>query len=142
MKKLIFLSVVSLLLILAPIMSQALTEQEIMRATQIINLEAQPVWFGPNQPIDFIVTVRYNGGTQDGFDVGIFHENRLVGWEMNKRFVGGMNTFKIHDKNFRGDPGAYIVKIRFKGKVFTQKIFATKSLCKFTIDPTAAPPKP
>jgi hypothetical protein len=141
MKKLIFLSVVSLFLVLSPIMSQALTEQEIMRATQIVNLEAQPVWFGPNQPIDFVVTVKYNGGTQDGFDVGVFHGSRLVGWEMNKRFVGGINTFRIHDANFRGEPGGYVVKLRFKGREFTAKSFATKSHCSFTIDPRAVPPR-
>ena len=141
MKKLIVLSVVSFFLILAPSLSQALSDQEIIRATQVINLEAQPVWFGPSQPIDFVVTVKYDGGTQDGFDVGVFHENRLVGWETNKRFVGGLNTFKIHDRNFKGEPGGYIVKLRYKGRIFTEKTFVTKSHCSFTIDPRATPPR-
>jgi hypothetical protein len=141
MKKLIVLSVISFFLILAPNLSQALSDQEIMRATQIINLEAQPVWFGPSQPIDFVVTVRYNGGTQDGFDVGVFHGGRVVGWEMNKRFSGGMNTFRIHDANFRGESGGYIVKLRYKGRIFTEKTFVTKSHCSFTIDPRANPPR-
>ena len=141
MKRLILVLVVSFCLIFVPAISQALSDQEIIRATQIANLEAQPVWFGPSQPIDFIVTVRYGGGTQDGFDVGVFHGNRLVGWEMNKRFTGGMNTFKIHDRNFRGEPGGYIVKLRYKGRIFTEKTFATKSHCSFTIDPRANPPR-
>ena len=85
------------------------------------------MWFRVGQPIDFVVTVRYDGGTQDGFDVGVFHEGRLVGWEMNKRFNSGMNTLKLRDANFRGDPGDFIVKIRFKGNVFTEKKFATRS---------------
>ena len=141
MKKLLVLSVISFFLILAPNLAQALSDQEIMMATQIVNLEAQPVWFGPAQPIDFIVTVKYGGGTQDGFDVGVFHGNRVVGWEMNKRFDGGMNTFKLHDANFRGEPGGYIVKIRYKGRIFTEKTFVTKSHCSFTIDPRATAPR-
>ena len=141
MKKLLVLSVISFFLILAPNLAQALSDQEIMRATQIVNLEAQPVWFGPAQPINFIVTVKYGGGTQDGFDVGVFHGNRVVGWEMNKRFNGGMNTFKLHDANFRGEPGGYIVKIRYKGRIFTEKTFVTKSHCSFTIDPRATAPR-
>ena len=141
MKKLLVLSVISFFLILAPNLAQALSDHEIMRATQIVNLEAQPVWFGPAQPINFIVTVKYGGGTQDGFDVGVFHGNRVVGWEMNKRFNGGMNTFKLHDANFRGEPGGYIVKIRYKGRIFTEKTFVTKSHCSFTIDPRATAPR-
>ena len=141
MKKLLVLSVISFFLILAPNLAQALSDQEIMRVTQIVNLEAQPVWFGPAQPIDFIVTIKYGGGTQDGFDVGVFHGNRVVGWEMNKRFDGGMNTFKLHDANFRGEPVGYIVKIRYKGRIFTEKTFVTKSHCSFTIDPRATAPR-
>jgi len=120
-------------------MSMALTPQEIMDRTQIVNLEANPVWFMPNQPIDFIVTIRYDGGTQDGFDVGIFHEDRLVGLEENKRFNRGMNTFKLRDANFKGDRGDYIVKIRFRGNIFVEKRFATRSFCGYTIDPKADP---
>jgi len=92
--------------------------------------------------IDFIVTIKYDGGTQDGFDVGVFHEGRQVGWEMNQRFNTGMNTFKVHDRNFKGDPGGYIVKLRFKGKVFTERRFATRTHRIFTIDPKAPPPGP
>ncbi|MCE5195038.1 MAG: hypothetical protein LLF28_06250 [Nitrospiraceae bacterium] len=132
---------VSAFLIMTPDSTQALTEKEIMAATHIVNLEATPVWFKPGQPIDFVIKVRYNGGTQDGFDVGVFHEGRLVGWETNKRFNNGMNTFKIHDANFKGDLGPYIVKVRYKGRIFTEKRFITKSHCSFTIDPQAAPPR-
>jgi hypothetical protein len=132
---------VFMFLTFVPVATQALTEQEIIRATHIVNLEASPVWFKPDQPIDFIVTVKYDGGTQDGFDVGIFHENRLVGWETNKRLHGGSNTFKIHDSNFKGDSGSYIVKLRYKGHIFTQKAFSTKSHCAFTIDPRATFPQ-
>ncbi len=141
MKKSIVLSVISFFLILAPNLAQAFSDHEIMRATQIVNLEAQPVWFGPSQPIDFVVTVKYDGGTQDGFDVGVFHGRRIVGWEMNKRFVSGMNTFRLHDANFRGEPGGYIVKLRYKGRIFTEKTFVTKSHCSFTIDPRATSPR-
>jgi len=141
MKKTIFpVTIILAILMFIPAPSRALTDQEIMRATHIVNLEAQPVWFKPGQPIDFIVTVKYDGGTQDGFDVGVFHGTRLVGWETNKRFNSGMNTFKLHDANFRGGPGHYIVKIKFNGKVFTEKQFITKSHCIFTIDPKAPPP--
>lgn len=133
------------LLMFAPTTSQAATAAEIMKWTNIVNLDATPVWFAPGQPIDFVATVKYDGGTQDGFDVGVFHKTRLVGWEMNKRFNKGMNTFKLRDNNFKGDPGEYIVKLRFKGKVFKEKKFATKFHClapRFTIDPKAPPPKP
>lgn len=142
--KIVLLGVVFLLSLSIP-PAQALTEAEIMKATHIVNLEAQPVWFRPGQPIDFIATIKYDGGTQDGFDIGVFHEGRLVGWEMNKRLNSGMNTFKLRDPDFRGDPGGYIVKVRFKGKVFTEKRFGTRTHCPvtyFTIDPAAAPPKP
>jgi hypothetical protein len=123
-----------------PSLSQALTDKEIMDATQIINLEAIPIWFRPGQPIDFIVTLKYGGGPQDGFDVGVFHEARVVGWETNKRLNTGMNTFRLHDLNFKGDPGAYIVRVKFKGKIFREKRFATRPSCMFTIDPKAPPP--
>jgi hypothetical protein len=140
MKKLSLFVAMLMVLMFVPAISQALTDQEIMRATHIVNLEAQPLWFNPGQPIDFIATIRYDGGTQDGFDIGVFHKARLVGWETNKRLNSGMNTFKLHDANFRGDPGAYIVKVRFKGRIFTEKQFATRTHCLFTIDPKAAPP--
>lgn len=137
------------LLMFTPTPSQALTEAEIKAATTIVNLEAMPVWFKSQQPIDFVVTVNYKGGTQDGFDVGVFHRGRLVGWEMNKRFNTGNNTFKLRDSKFatdpgfKGDPGVYIVKLRFKGKIFREKVFATRWHCPviyFTIDPKATPP--
>ena len=121
--------------------ASALTVAEIKARTHIVNLEAMPVWFQPNQPIDFVVSVKYDGGTQDGFDVGVFHEGRLVGWAGNKRFNTGMNTFRVRDPNFRGDPGAYIVKIKFRGDVFTQKRFMTQRRevrrQYFTINPAA-----
>jgi hypothetical protein len=135
------ISFLTIVLMCIPTLSQALTAQEIMRATHIVNLEAQPLWFKARQPIDFIVTIKYDGGTQDGFDVGVFHEGRLVGWEMNKRFNHGMNTFKLHDSNFRGGRGDYIVKVRFKGTIFREKKFITRSNCIFTIDPKATPPR-
>lgn len=140
MKKASLFVAMLMVLMFVPAISQALTDQEIMRATHIVNLEALPVWFNPGQPIDFVATIKYDGGTQDGFDVGVFHAGRLVGWEMNKRLNSGMNTFKLHDANFRGGPGAYIVKVRFKGRVFTEKPFATRTHCWFTIDPKAGPP--
>jgi len=105
--------------------ASALTVAEIKARTHITNLEASPLWFRNGQPIDFVVSVKYDGGTQDGFLVGVFHEGRLVGWAGNKRFNRGMNTFRVRDANFRGDPGAYIVKIKFRGDVFTQKSFRT-----------------
>ena len=142
MKKISLLVVIPVaVFMLIPTASKALTDQEIMNATHIVNLDATPLWFRPGQPIDFVATIRYDGGTQDGFDVGVFHGGRLVGWETNKRLNGGMNTFRVHDANFKGEPGGYIVKVRFKGKVFREKTFATRSQCIFTIDPKAAPPK-
>jgi len=135
-----FIGAALLSLISIPIIAMALTDQEIKSRTHIVNLEAQPVWFKPGQPIDFIVSIKYDGGTQDGFDVGIFHEGRLVGWKSNQRFNSGMNTFKLHDANFKGDPGGYIVKLRFKGREFTEKRFSSRSHCMFTIDPRATAP--
>jgi hypothetical protein len=142
MKKISLIAAMLIVITLVPGVSQALTDAEIMRATHIINLDAQPVWFKPGQPIDFVATIKYDGGTQDGFDVGVFHGGRLVGWETNKRLNSGMNTFKLHDANFKGGPGAYIVKVRFKGRIFTEKEFITRSHCMFTIDPRVAPPGP
>ena len=55
--------------IFIPVVSQALTDQEIMQRTHIVNLEAMPLWFRPGQPIDFVATIKYDGGTQDGLDV-------------------------------------------------------------------------
>jgi hypothetical protein len=117
--------------------SQALTEMEIMAATRIVNLEANPEWFRRRQPVDFQVTIRYDGPPQDGFDVGVFHEGRLVGWEMHKILQPGMNTFRLHDRHFKGDPGDYIVKIRFRGRVFQEKRFKTSAY--FTINPEKRP---
>ncbi|MBM4295903.1 MAG: hypothetical protein FJ126_13515 [Deltaproteobacteria bacterium] len=139
MNKRVFI-IVLIVLLAIPAAALALTEAEIKARTHIVNLEAEPEWFRPGQPINFIVTLRYDGGAHGGFDVGVFHEGRLVGWEMNKRLNTGMNTFRLHDPHFQGDPGAYIVKVRFNGKVFTQKKFGTKRACKFTINPKAAVP--
>lgn len=119
--------------------SVALTDQEIMQRTRIVNLEAKPKRFAPNQPIDFVVTVQYDGGTQDGFDVAVYHENRLVGLVRNQRFNRGRNTFKVRDNQFKGDPGAYIVKLRFNGKVFARKKFSTMRECRYTLNPAPAP---
>ena len=139
-----FLITISVVVMLFPTPSQALTDAEIKAATHIVNLEATPLWFRAGQPIDFVVTIKYDGGTQSGFDVGVFHEGRLVGWQMNKRLNRGMNTFKLRDPNFKGDPGDYIVKVKFKGSVFTEKKFATRShqipTYIFTIDPKEQPP--
>ncbi|NLI80435.1 MAG: hypothetical protein GX443_01945 [Deltaproteobacteria bacterium] len=112
-----------------------------MARTRIVNLEAQPVWFRAGQSIDFLITVQYDGGTQDGFDVGVFHEGRLVGWAMNQRLQGGMNTFQLRDAHFRGDPGAYIVKLRFGGRVLAERRFNSHSHCIFTLDPRAPLPR-
>ncbi|MDI6852801.1 MAG: hypothetical protein QME75_04255 [Deltaproteobacteria bacterium] len=112
--------------------------EEIVRSTYLVNLEAKPKWFQPGQPIDFLVTLRFEDGHQDGFDIGVFHEGRLVGWEMNRRLNEGMNTFRIRDRHFRGDPGAYIVRVRFRGRIIKEKRFVTRRANGFfTIDPGA-----
>jgi hypothetical protein len=111
---------------------------DVVRATQLVNLEANPKWFQPGQPIDFLVTLKFEDSRQDGFDIGVFHEGRLVGWEMNRRLNEGMNTFRIRDRHFRGDPGAYIVQVRFRGRIIKEKRFFTRSEGGFfTIDPRA-----
>jgi len=99
----------------------------------IANLEANPEWFRRGQPVDFQVTIRYDGFAQGGFDIGVFHEGRLVGWEMNKRLHPGINAFRLHDRFFKGDPGDYIVKVRFRGRVLKEKRFKTHAY--FTINP-------
>lgn len=132
------LMAVSLVLVFLTTGSPALTEREIMAATHIANLEANPEWFRRRQPVDFQVTIRYDGSPQDGFDIGVFHEGRLVGWEMNKRLHPGINTFRLHDRYFKGDSGDYLVKIRFRGRVFKEKRFKTSAY--FTINPEKRPP--
>lgn len=91
----------------AATISMALTDKEGMRRPHIVNLEAQPLWFRPGQSVDFVVSIKYDGGTQDGFDVDGFHERRLVGWATNQRFNNSMNTFRLRAANFRGDPGGF-----------------------------------
>jgi hypothetical protein len=59
---------------------------------------------------------------------------------MNKRLQPGVNTFLLHDRHFKGDPGDYIVKVRFKGRVFKEKRFKTFGY--FTINPEKRPPRP
>jgi hypothetical protein len=135
------LMAISLVMVSAPASSQPIISEIIMSATHIVNLEANPKWFKPDQPIDFIVTIRNDGLPLDGFDVGVFHEGRLVGWETNKRLKNGINTFKLRDRRFTGDRGDYIVKVRFKGSIFKEKRFATRPFRMFTIDPAAGPPK-
>jgi len=139
MKKSLFIfAIVVLLAIPAAALAQPLAE--IKARTHIVNLEAEPEWFRAGQPINFIVTIRNDGGPLGGFDVGVFHEGRLVGWEMNKTLQPGRNTFRLHDPHFKGDPGAYLVKLRFNGKEFTHKRFETQRACKFTINPKAPLP--
>jgi hypothetical protein len=137
--------VVVILALTIPVLTPALTPNEIRAATRIVNLEGKPVWFRSGQPIDFVATVRYDGGTQDGFDVGVFHEGRLVGWVLNKRLNGGLNTFVLRDQDFRGDAGDYVVKVRFHGEIFTEKRFTTRRhqipVYFHTLDPGAPLPQ-
>ena len=116
---------------------QAFHFDEVVRATYLVNLEARPKWFEAGQPIDFLVTLRFDLRSLDGFDIGVFHEGRLVGWERNRRLKEGMNTFKIHDRHFQGEPGAYIVRVKFHGRIIKEKRFVTRSQQLFTIDPRA-----
>jgi hypothetical protein len=120
--------------------SPALAQDAVTAATHIVNLEAKPKVFRPEQPIDFVVNIRYDGAPHGGFDVGVFHEGRLVGWEMNKTLRPGVNVFKLHDKFFRGDPGDYVVKVRLNGVVFKEKRFKTRAFRAFTLDPKYQPP--
>ena len=108
-----------LLLMFAPTSSGG-RASELIKSTEVKILR-RSLWFLAGKPIDLAVTVKYDGGTQDGFDVGVFHKGRLVGWEMNKKFNNGPNTCKLRDNNFKGDPGAYIVKLRYKGKIFKSR---------------------
>ena len=103
----------------------------------IANLEAIPRWFVPGQPIDFVARINNNGPAAAGFDIGIFHEGRLVGWEMDKTLAPGPNKFKVRDHGFTGDAGAYIVRIRRAGHILDEKRFVTNRLPdgRFTINP-------
>jgi hypothetical protein len=111
--------------------------EEIVRGTHLVNLEANPKWFQAGQPIDFLVTLRFDEGRQGGFDIGVFHEGRLVGWETNRRLNEGMNTFKIRDRHFKGEGGDYLVRVKFQGRVIKEKRFVTRSQQFYTIDPGA-----
>lgn len=106
----------------------------------ISNLEASPVFFMPKKPIDFVVTIQNRGSAgASGFDVGIFHEGRLVAWEMNKGLNPGTNVFKVRDNAFAGDPGSYIVKVRRAGRIIDEKGFATYRkgfMALYTLDPS------
>lgn len=132
----VFLAICSLFMFLPQ--ARARHSDEVVRVTHLVNLEARPKWFQPGQPIDFLITLRFDEGHQDGFDIGVFHEGRLVGWETNRRLNEGMNTFKIHDRHFKGEPGDYIVQVRFRGQIIKEKRFVTRSRDGFfTIDPKA-----
>jgi hypothetical protein len=123
--------------VLSPSLAPAQPYQGIAAATHIANLEAHPKYFAPGQPIDFVVAIRYDGSPLEGFDVGVFHEGRLVGWLTNLRLNPGMNTFKLHDRHFTGDPGDYIVRLRYRGTILHERRFKTRSQKMYTIDPTA-----
>lgn len=106
----------------------------------IANLEASPAFFMPKKPIDFVVKIQNRGSISGtGFDVGIFHEGRLVAWEMNKALNPGTSVFKVRDNGFTGDPGSYIVKIRRAGHIIDEKNFATYRkgfTALYTLDPS------
>lgn len=106
----------------------------------IVNLEASPAFFMPKKPIDFVVKIQNRGSVgASGFDVGIFHEGRLVAWEMSKGLNPGANVFKLQDNAFTGDPGSYIVKVRRGGRIIDEKAFATYRkgfTALYTLDPS------
>lgn len=133
------LMAITLLTASSPSSAQSFISDLIISATHIVNLEADPKWFRSNQSIDFIVTIRNDGLPLHGFDVGVFHEGRLVGWKTNKRLDNGINTFKLRDKRFRGERGDYIVKVRYRGSIFKQKRFKTKTRRMFTIERAGRP---
>ncbi len=109
--------------------------------TQIVNLEAKPKWFKPGDAIEFLVAIRHDGDRDDGFDIGVFHEGRLVGWERNQRLNSGINTYRLRDRNFTGEPGDYIVRLLHRGRVLQERRFKARRDCLFTIDPTSRPPR-
>lgn len=132
--------IIALILVAFPVVSSAQILGDVKARTHILNLESKPLWFQSGQPVDFVVTIRYDSFIpQGGFDVGVFHEGRVVGWELNKTLHPGKNTFRLRDANFTGDPGNYTVRIRFAGDIFTEKRFATRRVCGFTLDPKASP---
>jgi hypothetical protein len=106
----------------------------------IVNLESDPLFFVATKPIDFVVKILNKGpASASGFDVGIFHEGRLVAWETGKVLNPGENTFRVRDDGFTGDPGNYIVKVRRAGHVIDEKAFATYKKgfnTLFTLDPS------
>lgn len=113
-------------------------------ALQIVNLEASPVWFNQGQRIDFVVTLKLNvspGVYADGVDVSVWHKNGAtpVAFKENQRLNPGLNTFRMTNADFRGDPGAYRVKVVYRSAHVTHRDFATrkKIVTWYTIDPAA-----
>lgn len=109
----------------------------------VVDLEALPVRFVPRRPIDFAVKIQNRGPASAGFDVGIFHEGRLVGWQTNKALNPGVNVFRVRDDGFTGDPGSYIVKVRRAGRIIDEKRFTTRRVnaLLFTLEPSDGPEK-
>lgn len=109
----------------------------------IVDLEASPAFFVPKKPVDFIVKIQNRGSAgTSGIDVGVYHEGRLVAWEMNRPLNPGTNVFKVRDNGFTGEPGNYIVRVRKAGRIIDEKAFATYrrgfgSL--YTLDPSQVP---
>lgn len=113
-------------------------------ALVIVNLEASPQWFRQGQQVDFIVTLKLNasaGTYADGVDVSVWHRNGTtpVAFKENQRLNLGLNTFRMTDANFKGDPGAYVVKVRYHQGDVATKLFATQKrvVTYYTINPAA-----
>lgn len=113
-------------------------ESQIANRIHIDNIEATPQWFKMGEPVDFKVNIRYDGEAEENIDVFVYHENREVGSDTsNRRFQHGPNIFRLRDKNFKGDPGAYIVKVRHNNRDVVMRKFTTL-FSSYTIDPAKA----
>lgn len=108
---------------------------------RISDLEAVPVRFVPGRPIDFIVKISNSGGHGYDFDIGVFHEARLVGWTNRIEIPRGVSTFRLKDDQFTGEPGAYVVKLRQRGDTVDERRFSAWPTGdgRFTIDPGQVP---
>ena len=114
-------------------------------SVRIDNLEATPRVFSIGQSIDFRVRLTNLSGYDSGFDVGVYHEGRLVGWVNDVTLSEGQNSFRLYDSGFTGDLGKFIVRVRYRGSHIAEKKFYTFNLGsgRFTLDQkTPLPPPP
>ena len=110
------------------------------------NTSRSDAWFIEGDRVGFTVNLRLNHDSfADGVDIGVYHNNgsQPIAYKENQRLYPGQNEYGMELTTFRGDPGGYVVKVRYHSADVATKLFATrkKVVTYYTIDPFAPFPR-